>query len=92
MSIDGDQLTIFDKENKKEIVWSDLVSLRRYKAFKEDAFGMWIHADQEGIEREKWARWFFEEYPAKLSHPGGGKALDIVFKRRNLLWQSCPKE
>lgn len=27
---------------------------------------MWIHADQKGIEREVWAEYFFEKYPAKL--------------------------
>ena len=64
---DGDRLTIFDKENPKQIVWSGEISLIQHPLFSQHAFGMWIHADQKGIEREKWATWFFKEYPAELT-------------------------
>jgi hypothetical protein len=26
---------------------------------------MWIHADQEGVPRDKWAEWFISGYPAE---------------------------
>lgn len=63
---DGDQLTIYSKDDPNKIVWSGTIKLRQYPLFTEDAFGMWIHADQEGVDRKTWAKWFFEEYPAKL--------------------------
>lgn len=63
---DGDRLTIYSKDDPNEIVWSGTIKLRKYPPFTEDAFGMWIHADQEGVDRKIWAKWFFEEYPAAL--------------------------
>lgn len=63
---DGDMLTIYSKEDPNEIVWSGTIKLKRHPIFTEDADGMWIHADQEGIDRETWANWFFGEHPAKL--------------------------
>jgi len=63
---DGDFLTIYSKDNPTEIVWSGVISLRNYPLFTEAVFGLWIHADQEGVDRETWARWFFEGYAAKL--------------------------
>ncbi|MEX2145176.1 MAG: hypothetical protein WD712_02255 [Candidatus Spechtbacterales bacterium] len=61
-----DTLIIYDKQNPDDIVWQGDISLREYDLFTEHAFGMWIHADQRGVDRETWAMWFFEEYPAKL--------------------------
>jgi len=43
------------------------ISLRQFPAFSEHANGLWIHADQNGIDRQTWARWFFEQYPAELA-------------------------
>lgn len=63
---DGDRLTIYSKDNPNEIVWSGVVKLRQYPFFTEDASGFWIHADQDGVDRETWAQWFFEEHPATL--------------------------
>ena len=60
----GDKLTIYSKENKTKIVWAGAIKLKEYRLFTESASGMWIHADQEGIERKIWAGWFFEQYPA----------------------------
>ncbi|MDP3640512.1 MAG: hypothetical protein Q8R53_04930 [Nanoarchaeota archaeon] len=62
---DGDHLTIYHPDNKKE-AWSGVINLKRYDLFTEHASGMWIHADQIGIERDVWAEYFFEKYPAKL--------------------------
>lgn len=63
---DGDHLTIYSKENPDEIVWEGNIKLREHPLFTEDASGLWIHADQEGVDRETWARWFFDEHPAIL--------------------------
>lgn len=63
---DGDQLTIFSLDNHKQVVWSGTISLRQYPPFTESVFGLWIHADQEGVDREVWAAYFLKEYPAEL--------------------------
>jgi hypothetical protein len=63
---DGDYLTIYSKDNPAEIVWSGKISLRKHPSFAKSVFGLWIHADQKGVDRKTWARWFVEEYPAKL--------------------------
>jgi hypothetical protein len=62
----GDELTIFSKENPSEVIWSGRIALQPFPAFSEEANGLWIHADQAGLERETWARWFLEQYPAEL--------------------------
>lgn len=61
----GDRLTIYHPDSKEE-VWNGEIKLKRHKAFTEHASGMWIHADQVGIERDIWAEYFFGEYNAKL--------------------------
>ncbi len=63
---DGDRLTIFSPDNPTQVVWRGIISLRKYPLFTEDVFGIWIHADQENIDREVWATYFFKEYPAEL--------------------------
>jgi len=62
----GDSLTIYSKENPNEVVWSGVIKLKNFPLFTEHASGLWIHADQMGIERETWAKWFFEGNPAIL--------------------------
>lgn len=62
----GDRLTIFSPDNLIEVVWSGTICLHQHPYFTEDVFGYWIHADQEGIDREVWATYFFKEYPAEL--------------------------
>jgi len=63
---DGDHLVIYSKNNPSKIVWSGIIQLCRYAVFTEHAFGFWIHADQGGVDRNLWAKWFLEEYTAKL--------------------------
>lgn len=63
---DGDLLTIFSPEDPRQVVWSGTISLRWHRLFSEHASGLWIHADQEGIDRKTWATYFFKEYPAAL--------------------------
>lgn len=63
---DGDYLTIYSLADPTQVVWEGRILLRQYPPFKEDASGFWIHSDQEGVERERWARWFFDKHPAEL--------------------------
>lgn len=63
---DGDHLTIFDPEQPANVVWEGDISLKQFKLFTEDAGGMWIHADQKGIDRQTWSHWFMKAYPATL--------------------------
>ncbi len=63
---DGDTLTIYSKADPSVVVWSGTIRLRQHPLFTEDAGGLWIHADQEGISRAQWAEWFFQGYPAVL--------------------------
>jgi len=63
---DGDELTIYDKADPAKVVWSGTIRLRQHPLFTGSARGLWIHADQEGVDREQWAEWFFKEYPATL--------------------------
>ncbi len=62
----GDGLTIYHPQKKDQEVWTGIISLHQHKAFTQAASGMWIHADQKGIEREIWAEYFFKGYPARL--------------------------
>lgn len=62
----GDKLTVLSPEDPKKIIWSGIISLKEYAPFTENVSGTWIHADQNGVERETWAKYFFKEYPAKL--------------------------
>jgi len=61
----NDRLTIYHPDDNKE-VWSGVINLKQYNLFTEHALGMWIHADQIGIERDVWAEYFFKGYSAKL--------------------------
>jgi hypothetical protein len=63
----GDELTIFDKDEPTKVVWTGKISLRQHPLFTEHANGMWIHADQKDIARERWAAWFFAQNPATLT-------------------------
>lgn len=63
---DGDHLTIYSKENPSEAVWEGTIQLRQFPLFTEHALGLWIHADQVGVARETWSKWFAKENPAQL--------------------------
>ena len=63
---DGDWLTIFDPDDPDRVVWTGTIALIQLGLFTHHAFGYWIHADQEGVDREVWAEWFLKEYPATL--------------------------
>ena len=61
----GDRLPMYHPDNDKE-VWSGEVNLKQHSLFTEHASGLWIHADQIGIERDVWSEYFFNEYRARL--------------------------
>lgn len=77
---DGDRLTIFQPEGlplqgdkpyarlnwEDWVLWQGEIRLRTFPPFTEDALGYWIHAEQEGVPREQWARWFIREHPCRL--------------------------
>ena len=63
---DGNILIIYSKDNPETVVWSGIIALKQYEAFTQGASGMRIHADQNGINREEWAKFFFQEFPAEL--------------------------
>lgn len=68
----GDSLQIFaagtdpEKDPEIDVEWEGEVKLNDVPLFTEHANGMWIHADQEGVDRDQWAQWFFEDRPARL--------------------------
>jgi len=69
---DGDFLTIYSRFywiffRRKVVKWTGKISLLYYPVFTESVNGMWIHAGQEGVDRETWAKYFLYEFPAKLT-------------------------
>lgn len=67
----GDHLKIYDPVDKQKLVWEGEINLDKHPLFTEDASGMWIHADQHGMDRDEWAALFFEEHPAVLETGNG---------------------
>jgi len=62
---DGDHLKIFSPDGS--VYWEGEINLKPHPVFTEEAFGFWIHADQNGIDRKVWATPFFKEYRAELT-------------------------
>lgn len=54
---DGDQLTVFDKRDRRRVVWSGFISLWKNRLGR---------SRQRGVNHKKWARWFSKEYPAQF--------------------------
>ena len=63
----GDRLTIFSPDDSGRVVWSGVIALQLFPLFSESASGLWIHANQQGADRAKWAEYFFKQYPAELN-------------------------
>ena len=61
----GDKLTIYHPENKEE-VWSGVIDLKFCDSSSNQAFGWWIHTNQKGIDKDLWAEYFLNNYPAEL--------------------------
>ena len=64
---DRDILNILDDE--EHLLWSGTIKLKYFDAFTEDIDGWWIHSEQEGIDRVKWAKMFMKEHKAILYVP-----------------------
>jgi hypothetical protein len=73
----GDRLTIYAPESVRatsggalawepEVLWEGEIRLAQHELFTEHAHGWWIRADQVGVERERWANFFFREHPCKV--------------------------
>lgn len=61
----GDRLKIYSKHDTC-VIWEGAIALIEYPPFTQEANGFWIHADQLGEDREDWAGFFFNQYPAEL--------------------------
>ncbi len=72
---DGDHLKIFNPEGA--VYWEGTVSLKQYPVFTESVgvpdssanvdLELWIHADQNGLDRNFWALPFMKEYRGELT-------------------------
>lgn len=62
---DGDKLKI-SHPTEKVLVWDGVIELKPLGLFTEHADGMWIHADQKGISRNEWSKFFFDNFSALL--------------------------
>jgi hypothetical protein len=75
---DDDCLKIFNPDGT--IYWEGAISLKRYPVFTESVpihdesanvdLGLWIHADQNGLDRQFWARPFLKNYKGELTRHG----------------------
>jgi hypothetical protein len=63
---DGDQLTIFDKNEPSTVIWSGTIALDRHKPFTKSIRNMWVHSEQKGVDPETWWQWFNDHHPAEL--------------------------
>lgn len=67
----GDLLTIFMPDDPAQIVWEGEIDLEEFSVFTKSAYGLWIHSDQKGVNRNRWAMWFFKQNHAKLVKRSG---------------------
>ena len=61
---DGDYLKIIDPNG--ETYWEGRINLVQHEAFTQEVYGLWIHADQSGLDRKWWATPFFKEWKGEL--------------------------
>jgi len=54
----GDHLTVYSPKNPKRSVWSGKISFRKHPDK--------VRLIQRGVNRKTWAKYFQNEYPAKL--------------------------
>lgn len=59
----GDYLKVF---RGADVVWEGEINLIHHSIFTEDVGGLWIHADQFGVDRNEWASMFFNEMNCEL--------------------------
>lgn len=61
----GDRLTIYSKTSD-EVFWTGEIKFKPQPFFKKSMCDFWIHNTPEGVELEKWIKWFRNNHPAKL--------------------------
>lgn len=66
---DGDYLVIYDQRGVNRL-WEGIIELTLHPLFQEEVFGYWIHADQKGVDRETWGKWFLDCLPAEMIKKG----------------------
>lgn len=74
-------------------IWEGEIDLKQFGVFQEHAKGAWIHAEQRGVDRETWADYFFNKYPATYQKKekkhtttyksNGGKSAKLKSKTNN---------
>ncbi len=62
---DGDMLIVYEKD-RTSILWSGEVALDEKPVFTVDVDGVWVHSLPKNVDSQKWAQWFFKNYPADL--------------------------
>lgn len=62
----GDHLTIYDKTELKQIIWSGILDAIEHPTYLESAGAIGKHPHQRTTDRKNWDKWFAEEYPAQL--------------------------
>lgn len=63
----GDRLKIFNPgESRANLYWQGTVDLGNDPLFQNDVWGVWVHNQPVDIERDFWAKPFFEGYKALL--------------------------
>ena len=63
----GDYLKIYDPADRNKLVWKGLIDLNEFKSHTENVMGFYIHSEQIGTDRDKWAMYFFVGYRAELT-------------------------
>lgn len=64
----GDYLTIFDPNNRSQVVWEGRIALYT-KGISNPQGKPWGYMHQEGVDEGDFFRWFNERYPAELRTP-----------------------
>jgi len=72
----GDHLTIFDPDNRDNIVWYGNIDLEyetntrpiptNPQYSKQAVAGMWVNGLQRGVGADEWNTWFAKAYPCEL--------------------------
>jgi len=81
----GDDLTIFDRDDQNIVRWHGTVDLE-YQSHQEHApanpdyvgqaiYNHWVHGLQRDLDAETWARYFFERHPMRLQRRAGWEAF-----------------
>lgn len=81
---DGDVLTIYERDEPDRVAWCGTIDFE-YESHQEVAFHNpnyraqavfqhWVHGLQRNVDAERWATYFFDEYPMQLQRACGWQA------------------